>query len=130
LPIDGFCHSLRLRFGANFQEDPDQNAAIPIEGSMVGAAWKIKRQQFYLVPFPKRLDMSGEHRRALRRIFWKDLAWSLCVPILGNDGEPRCVVTVDGSDRLRDTSATHAAFRGLGVEIRKIFTPIVWRLQE
>jgi hypothetical protein len=86
--------------------------------------------QFHLAPFPRTLDMSGADRRALRRFFWKDLAWSLCVPILGADGEQRCVVTVDGSDRLKDTKDTRAAFRALAAEIRKIFTPIVRRLQE
>ncbi|WP_374453558.1 patatin-like phospholipase family protein [Phenylobacterium sp.] len=130
LPIEKFRHSLRLRFGANFHDDPDQNVALPIEGSMVGETWTKKRQLFHMAPFPKRLDMSGDDRRALRRFFWRDLAWSLCVPILGPDGEPRCVVTVDGSDRLRDTRETRAAFRGLAAEIRKIFTPIVWHLQE
>lgn len=135
LPPEGFRNSLRLRFVANFADDPDQMVLVPLEGSFVGAAWKSKQPRIFIKDartgrFPADFDMRTPNRRALRRYFWRDLEWSLCVPICGADGEPRCVVTVDGSDRLVDSKKTRSAFDDLAVEVRKVFEPIVLELQE
>jgi NTE family protein len=130
LPPEGFRNSLRIRFVANFEDDPDQQVLVPLEGSFVGAVWASGKPRLFMKPFPATYDMQTPNRRALRRFFWRDLAWSLCVPIFGADGKPRCVVTVDGSDRLVDSRKTRSAFNDLAVEVRKVFEPIVLELQE
>jgi len=135
LPPEDFRNSLRLRFVANFGDDPDQMVLIPLDGSFVGAAWESKQPEMFIRDaktrrFPTAYDMRSPNRRALRRFFWRDLEWSLCVPIFGSDGEPRCIVTVDGSDPLVDSKMTRSAFNDLAVEVRKVFEPIVLKLQE
>lgn len=127
---EGYVHSLRLKFGANFGEDTDQRILLPKDGSLVGIAWRERDPQFDMAPFPADLTLPRTEHRALRRLVWRDLAWSLRVPILDVDETPKCVVTVDGSHRLHDTAATREVFEGLTDEIYSIFIPIVQRLEE
>lgn len=130
MPPDKYPHSLRLQFGANFKEDTDQDILLPLTGSLVGVAWNEALPQFDIAPFPPDLDLLGEERRALRRRVWRELAWSLRVPIFGTDGAVKCIVTVDGSDKLNDTGETREVFEDLTDEISEIFTPVVQRLKE
>ncbi len=123
-----YLHSLRLRFGANFGEDTDQDMLLPLDGSLVGVAWKEGQPQFDIAPFPEEFKLTNERHRALRRRVWPDLAWSLRVPILASDGEIRYVVTVDGSHRLHDTGETREVFEGLTDEVTAIFQPLIEKL--
>ncbi len=103
---------------------------LPIKGSLTGVAWRDGTPQFDVRPFPSDLSLPGVELRPLRRLIWKDMAWSLRVPIFKADKTLQCVVTVDGSDVVLDSPQTRAMFEGLVDEIDSIFTSLLNILSE
>lgn len=123
--------SLRLKFGAGFQAtDRDLDLCLPIEGSVVGAAWTSGKPWLERFRFSEAVDLQGPRLAALRRCVWPDLGWTLCVPIFGADkGSPALVVTVDGCGELRRSDNVDAFMIDLSVAVVEFFNPVMIQLE-
>lgn len=93
-------HSLRLRFSTGYELDPDEGMLVPIIGSVLGEAWAGRESRFELAPFPPEVDLPGDANRLRRKLRWPKLAWQLCVPVLGADGNVRLAVHISGDAKL------------------------------
>lgn len=140
-----YFHSLRLRFGVGFEDDADEAILLPIEGSITGAAWSGGEAQFEIRPFPSDLNLSGDANRQRRRLVWRNLAWTICIPIYrdgasapaastggpgGHLSPPEFVVTIDGDDMLRDEDEAFEVVSSLVDQVRDLFSEILLELQE
>lgn len=107
----GYGHSLRLRHSVFFEGCADERLLLPTRGSIVGTAYREKRSVMATWPFDDDYGLPGEENRLRRELVWRDLRWSLCVPIFINDkDEPQCVVSVDGDHELAADSAAQKRF--------------------
>jgi NTE family protein len=100
VPDHHYHRSLRLRFSAGYQDDTDENMLVPIEASVLGAAWQARESRFEIAPFPAGLHMPGEANRLRRKLLWPKLAWQLCIPILDEENRPRLAVHITGDAQL------------------------------
>ena len=100
VPDRNYHHSLRLRFSAGYENDADEGMLVPIEASVLGAAWQARESRFEIAPFPAGLVLPGEANRLRRKLLWPKLAWQLCIPILDEGGRPRLAVHISGDARL------------------------------
>ena len=126
------CGTLRLRFGAGYLEsDADVGILLPLEGSVVGAAWRNRGPWLERRPFDRQLNLPGRTNDALRQRIWKQLAWTLCVPIYGNgDDSPAFVVTIDGSRPLSGDDEMIGVMAKLAREVERSFADIVASLSK
>lgn len=121
----------RIRYGAGFDaDDIDRGIVLPLEHSIIGAAWRQRAPWLELAPFPDALNIPGETYAYLRRRTSPELAWILCVPIFPtNAQEPSFVVTVDSNRPLKPTKAGQAFAYKLSQELKTAFRPVVVDLE-
>jgi len=126
----GYRHSLRLSYSVGFEDDADEAALVPIEGSVAGAAWQARQSRLEVVPFPPELDLPGRENRLRRKLRWSGLAWTMCIPILYNEtGSPRLLVQLDGNWCLDRTSATADAFGVVEGAVKDFFGRVLDELE-
>ncbi|GLK79309.1 hypothetical protein GCM10008174_10500 [Methylopila turkensis] len=98
--------TLKLSPCVGFEGDSDEEIVLPIEGSLVGKAWKDRVALFQALPFARELDLPGVQNDLRRRLIWKDMTWSLAIPILAGEGAgqgtPILAVVLDGDHILPD----------------------------
>lgn len=130
VPDRDYRHSLRLRFSAGYERDTDEGLLIPIEGSVLGAAWKSGESLFELAPFPAGLDLPGDANRLRRKLVWPKLAWQLCIPISDATGRPRLMVQIDGDARLPQDAILADAVTEIENSVIEFFGLIMHELSE
>lgn len=123
LPDTGYTRSLRLCHAVGYEGCPDQRILLPIEGSVVGAAFRTGEARIDLAPLPPELDLPGPENAMLRARRWPTIEWTACVPVAGADGRSAFVVVVDGDETL--SPAGHAAIASLLHRIRRVFGAMV-----
>ena len=129
VPDRDYHHSLRLRFSAGYEKDPDEGMLIPIGASVVGVAWASGQSRFEIAPFPG-LELAGEPNRLRRKLLWQDLAWQLCIPILGRSGRPRLVVQINGNAELPANQTLADAVTEIENSVKEFFNLIEEELSE
>ncbi|RYC30346.1 patatin [Lichenibacterium minor] len=129
MPRAEYRRSLQVSHAVGYEDDPDRDLVIPIASSLAGLAWTSGVAEFERDPLSSDLELTGEADSSLRRLLWRDLAWSLRVPISGRKG-PFLVVMVDGSAILTDSEATRSLFEQAIDEVEKAFASIVRQFDE
>lgn len=100
----GYSMSLRLRFAVGYDDYPDEAMLLPIDGSIVGAAFRERTSRLELMPFPEELYLPGPANRVRRRLMRQDLEWVFAIPILDEGNEAtKLVVQIDGNKQLERT---------------------------
>ena len=130
VPDRNYHHSLRLRFSAGYEEDADEGMLLPIEASVLGAAWRARESRFEIAPFPAGLDLPGEANRFRRKLLWPKLAWQLCIPILDEGGRPRLAVHINGAARLPADQRVEDAITEIESSVKEFFQLIMKELSE
>ncbi|MFA6965257.1 patatin-like phospholipase family protein [Bosea sp. (in: a-proteobacteria)] len=130
VPDRDYHHSLRLRFSSGYEADADEGMLVPIEGSVLGAAWAARETRFELAPFPPELDLPGGINKLRRKLRWPKLAWQLCVPILGVDGRVRLAVHMGGDAKLPLDSRLEDAVTEIENSVKEFFNLIMEELSE
>ena len=130
VPDRDYYHSLRLRFSAGYEDDADEGMLVPIEASVLGAAWQTRESRFEIAPFPFSLDMPGEPNRLRRKLLWSKLAWQLCIPILDEHGRPRLAVHINGDSELPVDPTVEDAVTEIESSVKEFFNLIMKELSE
>lgn len=130
VPDRDYHHSLRLRFSAGYEEDTDEGMLVPIEASVLGAAWQARESRFEIAPFPVGLDLPGEANRFRRKLLWPKLAWQLCIPILDEGGWPRLAVHINGDAQLPADPRVEDAVTEIESSVKEFFNLIMKELSE
>jgi NTE family protein len=120
--------SLHLRYSVGYETHHDEGMVIPIEGSVLGTAWKSQMAQFELVPLPSDLQMPGPQNRLRRKLFWSELRWILCVPVQDSEGKIRVVVQVDGNSALADNPTVADAMANIEEAVSETFGLLLQQL--
>jgi NTE family protein len=132
--------SLRLAYCSGFlASDSDEGILLPIEGSLVGEAYRTGNAILKTAPFPIENNLPGPKFQKLRRGFAPDINWIMAVPIYRNvdtdEGmcedpkRPAFVVAIDGSDELQeDPEVLEELIKLIGPDIRDLFEPLVEEL--
>ena len=130
VPDRDYHHSLRLRFSSGYEADADEGMLVPIEGSILGAAWAARESRFELAPFPPELDFPGDTNRLRRKLCWPKLAWQLCIPILNKDGLARFMVHLGGDAKLPVDLSLEDAVTEIENSVKEFFNLIMEELSE
>ena len=130
VPDRNYHHSLRLRFSAGYENDADEGMLVPIEASVLGAAWQARESRFEIAPFPAGLVLPGEANRLRRKLLWPKLAWQLCIPILDEGGRPRLAVHISGDARLPVDQRVEDAVTEIESSVKEFFNLIMKELAE
>jgi NTE family protein len=129
VPDRDYHHSLRLRFSAGYEKDADEGMLVPIDASVFGAVWEARQSRFEIAPFPTG-RLGGEANRLRRKLLWPDLAWQLCVPILGKRSRPRLVVHINGNAQLPADQRLADAVTEIENSVKEFFNLIEKELSE
>lgn len=129
VPDRDYYHSLRLRFSAGYEKDADEGMLFPIEASVLGAVWQGRQSRFEIAPFPTG-RLGGECNRLRRKLLWPDLAWQLCIPILGKESRPRLVVHINGNAQLPADQRLEDAITEIESSVKEFFNLIEEELSE
>ena len=130
VPDRDYHHSLRLRFSTGYEAHADEGMLVPIEGSILGEAWRSRESRFELAPFPEELDLPGDANRLRRKLRWSRLAWQLCIPISDGNGRPRFVVHIGGDAKLEPDERLEVAVTEIENAVNEFFRLIVEKLFE
>lgn len=130
VPDRGYRRSLRLRFSAGYEEDADEGLLVPIETSVLGAAWQARESRFEIAPFPPGLDLPGDANRQRRKLVWPELAWQLCIPILDGEGRPRFAIHINGDAHLPVDERVEEAVTEIESSVKEFFNLIMKELSE
>jgi NTE family protein len=130
VPDRDYHHSLRLRFSAGYEKDADEDMLVPIEASVLGAAWQARESRFEIAPFPAGLDLPGEANRFRRKLLWAKLAWQLCIPISDEAGSPRLAIHINGDAQLPADQRLEEAVTEIESSVKEFFNLIMKELSE
>ena len=130
VPDRNYHHSLRLRFSAGYENDADEGMLVPIEASVLGAAWQARESRFEIAPFPAGLDLPGEANRLRGKLLWPELAWQLCIPISDERGRPCIAIHINGNARLAVDQKVEDAVTEIESSVREFFNLIMKELSE
>jgi len=130
VPDRDYHHSLRLRFSTGYETHADEGMLVPIEGSILGEAWRSQESRFELAPFPEELDLPGDANRLRRKLRWPKLAWQLCIPILDGTGRPRFAVHIGGDAKLEPDERLEVAVTEIENAVNEFFRLIIQELFE
>jgi NTE family protein len=130
VPDRNYHRSLRLRFSAGYEKDADEGMLVPIDASVLGAVWEARQSRFEIAPFTTGLELTGEANRLRRKLVWPDLAWQLCVPILGKESRPRLVVHINGNAQLLADRRLEDAVSEIENSVKEFFNLIEKELSE
>lgn len=131
LPPEGLKRSLQTRHGFGYEDDPDQGLVWPLDAtSLAGQAWTGGTVIFEHEPLARDLELTGSRNAALRRLVWRELAWSFRVPIYNSKGEPALVVLLDGSAPLRQSQPVTKAFEAFADVVDQTFKPVVAQFED
>lgn len=128
VPDRDYYYSLRLRFSSGYETDPDEHMLVPINGSVLGAAWQAEESRFELAPFPDEFDLPGEQNRLRRKLRWSELAWQLCIPIFDTEDRLRLAVHIGGNAALQDDPQLEDAITELESSVKDFFSLIIKEL--
>jgi NTE family protein len=127
----GYTRSVRLRYAVGYEDYPDEAMLLPIEGSIVGAAWKERESRLELMPFPEELFLPGPANRVRRRLMRQDLEWVFAIPILdASKQSTRLVVQIDGSRKLPQSAKVDLAVTEIEDGVKDFFVLIADRLDD
>lgn len=130
VPDRDYHRSLRLRFSTGYESHADEGMLVPIEGSILGEAWRSQESRFELAPFPDELDLPGDANRLRRKLRWPKLAWQLCIPILDGDDQPRFAVHIGGDAKLEPDERLEVAVTEIENAVNEFFRLIRQELFE
>ncbi|GCE89072.1 patatin [Komagataeibacter diospyri] len=130
VPDRDYHHSLRLRFSTGYETHADEGMLIPIEGSILGEAWRTQESRFELAPFPDKLNLPGDANRFRRKLQWPKLFWQLCIPISDGNGRPRFVVYMGGDAKLKPDERLEVAVTEIENAVNEFFSLIIEELFE
>lgn len=130
VPDHDYHHSLRLRFSTGYEAYADEGMLVPIEGSVLGKAWKSQESRFELAPFPPELDLPGDANRLRRKLRWSKLAWQLCIPILDEFNQTRFAVHIGGDAKLEPDQRLTVAVTDIENAVKEFFGLIIQELYE
>lgn len=130
VPDKDYHHSLRLRFSTGYERHADEGMLVPIDGSVLGEAWRSQESRFELAPFPQDLDLPGPANRLRRKLRWPKLAWQLCIPILDENGRARVVVHIGGDAKLPPDEPLAVAVTEIENAVNEFFSLIIYELIE
>lgn len=121
---NGMKHALRLRYGCNFDDMPDQGLLLPINGSLAGEVWQNGAYQFECCPIDASIDFPNAGQKRWKSLVWTEMTWLLAVPIWVGEtrisSDPDFVVTLDGNTHLHlGEDLTDDIFDQLAAEISK-----------
>ena len=120
--------SLHLRYSVGYETHHDEGMVVPVEGSVLGTAWKSQETQFEIAPLPPDLQMPGAPNRLRRKCFWPKLGWILCVPVQDPEGKIRVIVQVDGDTALSDNPIVADAIDNIEEAVNETFGLILQQL--
>jgi len=130
VPDRDYHHSLRLRFSVGYEQDADEGMLVPIDSSVLGAAWKARESRFEVSPFPDEFNLPGEPNRLRRKLLWPKLAWQLCIPIFDEQGRPRFAVYINGDVKLPADQSVEEAVTQIESSVVEFFNLIMTQLSE
>lgn len=130
VPDHDYHHSLRLRFSTGYEAYADEGMLVPIEGSVLGEAWKSQESRFELAPFPPELDLPGDANRLRRKLRWSKLAWQLCIPIVDEFNRRRFAVHIGGDAKLEPDQRLTVAVTDIENAVKEFFGLIIQQLYE
>lgn len=130
VPDRDYHHSLRMRFSTGYEAYADEGMLVPLEGSILGEAWRFQESRFELAPFPEEFDLPGDANRLRRKLRWARLAWQLCIPILDENGRPRFAVHIGGDAKLEPDERLEVAVTEIENAVNEFFRLITERLFE
>jgi NTE family protein len=130
IPDRDYHHSLRLRFSAGYEAFVDEGMLVPIQGSVLGEAWRSRESRFELAPFPPELDLPGDANRLRRKLRWPKLAWQLCIPISDENGRSRLAVHIGGDAKLVADERLEVAVTEIENAVNEFFHLITQELFE
>nr|WP_246387246.1 patatin-like phospholipase family protein [Gluconacetobacter sacchari] len=128
LPDRDYRHSLRLEFSVGYERDPDEGMLVPIEGSVLGAAWSKNESRFEVAPLPPDLDLPGDSNRLRRKMVWADWAWQVCIPISAREASIHLAIRIDGDAVLPENELISGAFDMLEKSVKDLFDEVVSEL--
>ncbi|MGY6771322.1 patatin-like phospholipase family protein [Komagataeibacter sp. NFXK3] len=128
LPDRDYHHSLRLEFSVGYEMDPDEGMLLPIEGSVIGAAWAKNESRFEVAPLPSNLDLPGDANRLRRKKVWPGLAWQLCIPISAQGSGSHLVVRIDGDAVFPTNGLVSEALEMLEKSVKELFDAVISEL--
>lgn len=88
--------TLRLVYGAGFDDCPDDELELPVEGSLAGKAYKENKSIFAQVPFEADCNLSLPKHKRIRARIWPGMKWSFVTPISVREDVVDLVLCVDG----------------------------------
>lgn len=130
VPDRDYHHSLRLRFSTGYEAHADEAMLVPINGSVLGDAWRSRESRFEFAPFPEELDFPGDANRLRRKLRWSKLAWQLCIPILDKNGRARLAVHIGGDAKLEPDERLVIALNEIENAVNEFFHLITGELFE
>jgi len=132
IPDGGHTRSLRLRYADGYDGCSDERILLPIAGTVAGKAWIENLPRFEVAPLPASLSLPDPCDTLRRAMVWKDLAWTICIPISTNDmigAKQLFVVAVDGDEALSDAQGLEEAIGELVDATETFFVDVVNELQ-
>ncbi|QXQ07441.1 patatin-like phospholipase family protein [Sphingosinicellaceae bacterium] len=132
IPDGGHTRSLRLRYADGYEDCSDERILLPIVGTVAGTAWTENLPRFEVAPLPASLSLPDPCDTLRRAMVWKDLAWTICIPISTNDAigaKKLFLVTVDGDEALSDAEDLEETIGELVDATETFFVDVVNELQ-
>jgi len=121
-------HSLAVTHHYSKIWHSDDRMILPLHQTVAGLAYRTGEEQLYVAPFPREVAMRGMKNRYRRALLWKDVKWSLSVPIFTEEDENsvRIVLNIDSDlpiDAFGIDQMTEVEFRELIQVVEEILQP-------